>query len=71
MAQISVYKPHQHNSGICSRALRIVPLCTQSSVAIEPVLRLSHDWTTDTEETDPEFGFHQEGGLNLQMRSFQ
>lgn len=71
MTQISVYKPHWYNSGICSRVLETVPLCTQSSVVREPVLHLSHDWTTDREETGLEFGFHQEGGLNLQMREFQ
>lgn len=50
---------------------RTVPLCIQSSAAREPVLHLSHDWITDTEETDLEFCFHQEGDLDLQMGEFQ
>lgn len=48
-----------------------VPLCIQSSAAREPVLHLSHDWITDTEETGLEFCFHQEGDLDLQMWEFQ
>lgn len=71
MTQVSVYKPHWCNSGICSRVLGTVPLCIQSSAAREPVLHLSHDWITDTEETGLEFGFHQEGDLNLKMWEFQ
>lgn len=51
--------------------LGTVPLYTQSSAAREPVLHLSHDWITDTEETGLESGFHQEGDLDLQMWKFQ